>query len=403
MNRLTLQRNVQFLYEEQLARVELISLGCDRLKRDVDNPWVLDAHVNGSTAGVLSRAAYVGSVDGAESVYSRMIRPNYQGGAFNRTRSVNQYLTHWIYPYRGKFHPQMVRALFNILGVGPGSLVFEPFLGSGTAALEASLLGANVVGVDLSPLCAMLARVKTQSVQALPRIRERVADLLNNAKVQLDRDNWTEDENPTVAEFLQVARMVTLSDVARRSRTGDVYLRKNLLAMLESVEAHASAIREFGIKPGKVVARVGDCRNLKGAGVKPGTVDAIVTSPPYSIALDYVKNDEHALDALGVDTKELRATMTGVRGKGARQKLALYNDDMKAMFVEVARILKPGARAAFVVGDATVDGSEYSTTSDMIGWAASAGLDLERTLPKIVYGLYNVMTDEKILIFKRPS
>jgi hypothetical protein len=29
-------------------------------------------------------------------------------------------LTHWIYPYRGKFHPQMVRALFNILGVKPG-------------------------------------------------------------------------------------------------------------------------------------------------------------------------------------------------------------------------------------------------------------------------------------------
>ena len=74
-----------------------------------------------------------------------------------------------------------------------------------------------------------------------------------------------------------------------------------------------------------------------------------MASSPYSIALDYVKNDEHALDALGVDTEKLRELMTGVRGKGREAKLALYNDDMQSMFREVARILKPGARAAFVI------------------------------------------------------
>lgn len=402
MNRLTLQRNVQFLYEEQLARVELTALGCEDMARDADNPWIMAAHVNGTTRDVLTRSAYVGSVDGSESDYAQMIRPNYQGGQFNRTRSVNQYLTHWIYPYRGKFHPQMVRALFNILGVRPGSNVFEPFLGSGTAALEASLLGANVQGVDLSPLCVMLARVKTQSAAAVPRIRARVETLLAKKSVSIDRPTWARDDDPSVADFLQIARMVTLSDVARRSRSAEVYLRKNLTAMLESVEAHAKALSVFSIKPGRVSVQIGDSRNLKSSGVKSSSIDAIVTSPPYSIALDYVKNDEHALDALGVDTAELRGTMTGVRGRGARQKLELYNEDMKMMFAEVARILKPGARAAFVVGDATVDGSEYSTTSDMIVWADHAGLKLDRALPKIVYGLYNVMTDEKILVFRRP-
>ena len=62
-----------------------------------------------------TRSAYLGSLDGRVSVYAELIRPRYQGGQFNRTRSVNQYLTHWIYPYRGKFHPQMVRALLNII------------------------------------------------------------------------------------------------------------------------------------------------------------------------------------------------------------------------------------------------------------------------------------------------
>jgi tRNA G10 N-methylase Trm11 len=146
---------------------------------------------------------------------------------------------------------------------------------------------------------------------------------------------------------------------------------------------------------------VGDCRDLRKSGVADNTVDAIVTSPPYSIALDYVKNDEHALDALGVDTSELRQIMTGVRGRGPKQKLELYNADMQAMFHEVARILKPRARAAFVIGDATVDGREYTTTEQMSEWAIEAGLMLEQSIPKIVYGLYGMFQDEKILIFRK--
>ena len=51
----------------------------------------------------LRRAAYVSTLDGSRSVYEQLVRPSYQGGLFNRSRSVNQYLTHWIYPYRGKF------------------------------------------------------------------------------------------------------------------------------------------------------------------------------------------------------------------------------------------------------------------------------------------------------------
>ena len=128
---------------------------------------------------------------------------------------------------------------------------------------------------------------------------------------------------------------------------------------------------------------------------------AVVTSPPYSIALDYVKNDQHALEALGVSLNGLRNEMTGVRGRGNKAKLALYNEDMQIMFDEVARVLKLGAKAIFVIGDATVDRQEYTTTKEMIVWANASGLTLERQIPKVVYGLYNVMLDEKILIFQK--
>jgi len=401
MNEITLQPNVQFLYEEQLARVELDALGCDRYQRDADNPWQFTAHVNGTTADVLERSAYIGSVDGQPSVYRQLITQNYKGGNFNRTRSVNQYLTHWIYPYRGKFHPQMVRALLNIIGVRKGSLVCEPYLGSGTTAIEASLLGADIVGVDLSPLCVLLTRVKTQSYKAVEAIRARVHRLLSQSSLDVEDPKCWRDRDSNVQDFLQIARMVTLSDVARRRRGSDAALRKNLAAMLESIEAYGRAFKQFDITPGQVNVSVGDCRDLRTVGVRDDSIDGIVTSPPYSIALDYVKNDAHALEALEVDLSKLSQTMTGVRGRGAKEKLELYNHDMQKMFAEVARVLKPGAQAVFVIGDATVDGREYTTTAQMATWAQNAGLTRVRTLPKIVYGLYSVMTDEKIIFFKK--
>ena len=402
MSTLTLQRNLQFLYEEQLARIEARSLGCESWDRDEDNPWQVEVQVNGTAVEVLNRAAYVGGLDGQRTVYEQLIRPNYQGGVFNRTRSVNQYLTHWIYPYRGKFHPQMVRALLNIVGVRPGSRVLDPFVGSGTTALEASLLGVECIGVDISPLCVLLTRVKTRSVEAVGRLRDRVRGLLDEDTLDPGDRSLAHDDDPIVADFVEVARMVTLSDVARRKRDGRVWLRKNLGAMLESVEAHARALREFRITSGPVSAVLGDARDLRTAGIDEASVDAVVTSPPYSIALDYVKNDDHALEALGVSPATLRRDMTGVRGRGPKVKLALYNEDMQRMFHEVARVLKPGARAAFVIGDATVDRSEYTTTREMGDWAVDAGLEREREIPKIVFGLYNVMQDEKILVFRKP-
>jgi SAM-dependent methyltransferase len=394
MNLIELPRNVQFLYEEHLARIEFEALGCTDLVRDGDLWSQLRAHVNGQRAALLARSAYAGCIDGEPSVYGQLITPRYQGGLYNRTRSVNQYLTHWIYPYRGKFHSQMVRALLNLLGAGPGSVVGDFFNGSGTTAVEASLLGASFIGRDLSPLCVVLTRVKTQAWRDVGRIAGRVEELLRQDDIRLDADR----ESGLVRDFLDVARLVTASDTERRGRDEQKALRKNLAGMLESVQAFAAAVGRFHLNPGAVDVRLGDARALD---VEADSVSCIVTSPPYSIALDYVGNDAHALEALQVDMAHLRDTMTGVRGRSGREKLDLYNADMREAFAETARVLVPGGRAAVVIGDATVDGREVTTTDQMVGWAEASGLRLRRTIPKIVFGLYSVMTDEKILVFQK--
>ena len=66
-------------------------------------------------------------------------------------------------------------------------------------------------------------------------------------------------------------------------------------------------------------------------------------------------------------------------------------------------LIKPGATAAFVIRDATVDRTEYTTTKEMGDWAVRAGLEHEREILKIVFGLYRVIQDEKILLFRKPA
>ena len=135
---LLLLDNVQFIYELFLAELELKSFGVDfEVTNGLRGFKILNKSKEIKDV-IKKRGAYFKSIDGEFTDYFYITQKN-------QTRSVNQYLTHWIYPYKGKFHPQMVRALLNIIGLKEGDTIFEPFSGSGTTAVEAQLLGINFI------------------------------------------------------------------------------------------------------------------------------------------------------------------------------------------------------------------------------------------------------------------
>ena len=70
------------------------------------------------------------------------------------------YATHGLFPYRGKFHPQMIKGLINIMGLKPGDVVLDPMMGSGTVLIEACLMGINSIGFDTSPFCRFMTQSK---------------------------------------------------------------------------------------------------------------------------------------------------------------------------------------------------------------------------------------------------
>lgn len=76
------------------------------------------------------------------------------------SRQNTRYSAHGLHEYRGKFNPQIVRAVGNMLGFQPGSWILDPFCGSGTTLLEAVHMGWNAVSVDINPLGVLIARAK---------------------------------------------------------------------------------------------------------------------------------------------------------------------------------------------------------------------------------------------------
>ena len=394
---LVLLDNVQFIYELSLAELELKALGAEfEVTNGLREFKILNKSVKLKEV-IKRKGSYYKAFDGEFTDYYYITQKN-------QTRSVNQYLTHWIYPYKGKFHPQMIRALFNIIGLKEGDTVFEPFSGSGTTALEAQLLGINFIGIDISPLCVIQGRVKTESICVLDEILEVKDEVISKFMpglfnveqnyYKLIKDITT---NEKVINFYNMARLLAVSDNSRRKRDFKTSFIKNLNLMIASVKDFIEIKERLNLKLGNVKTEIGDARDIK---LSDNSIDGIITSPPYSIALDYVQNDAHSLKDLGFDVSEMRNDFIGVRGAG-RSKIELYNEDMKKAYSEMYRVLKPNKYAVIVIGNATYQGKEVKTVEFTIKYMESIGFKLVKNINKIIFGLYNVMKKENILIFKK--
>lgn len=102
-------------------------------------------------------------------------------------RRVLRYGPHGVHEYRGKFFPQLVRALLTIAGVERNDFVLDPMCGSGTTPVEALMLGCKVFGIDMNPLSVFMSRTKCGILSVKPTLLAKEyetfkADLLKSSK-----------------------------------------------------------------------------------------------------------------------------------------------------------------------------------------------------------------------------
>ena len=89
-----------------------------------------------------------------------------------------RYATHGLHEYRGKFFPQLVRALMNIVQLPEGGVVLDPMCGSGTTLVEARLSGRTAYGFDMNPLSVFISDVKCRALTLDPGALTDACDAL---------------------------------------------------------------------------------------------------------------------------------------------------------------------------------------------------------------------------------
>lgn len=272
----------------------------------------------------------------------------------NKSRQT-RYLSHTFHEYKGRFYPQLSKALMNYAGLRVGDTVLDPFCGSGTTLVEGYLYGANAVGIDINPIAVMVANAKVRSlnltIKEIEKIKSSFESLdgdsswkeieVGNFRADLDIDyleNWFPQNNikKIIAiqnaidslenETAQLLSKVILSNLLRKysyQDPSDLRIRRredeppqNIIEeFLEILDKELNELKKFQsiVKPeftSDVRAYLGDIRRLfESTSIRENSIDAVVTSPPYATALPYVDTDRLSLFAFGFTNKSKFRTL----------------------------------------------------------------------------------------------
>ena len=363
---------------------------------------------------LVDRSAYFKLVDGKETTHFRTcnlqnLEEVHKNSSF-RTKVFfldgkysTGYATHSLFPYRGKFHPQLIRALLNILDIKPGHTVLDPMAGSSTVAVEANLLGIDAISVDLSPFCELMGKVKTFALDLDINILESIVANPKEILEKLKKDrvpeyfkNNKDDKKRSYYEIVLLAFLDTVGFAGRSNSSIDKLFTRVLERYISTIKYFQEARQKMNLKIGRSKIIQGSVMKLP---IDDNSIDAIITSPPYSFAIDYLKNDQPQLEYLGHNLEILRQEMIGLQGRGVENKLEIYFDKMDRALGEMKRVSKKNAPVVIIIGTNDIQTNGVRLETKVIELGEKQGLKFELNFKKPIRGLQNTMKEESILFF----
>lgn len=499
-------------YEVQLRRMETEEILGKKIKAE----WRSDVVVETDSAKLSAVRRLTFSKEFRTDGTHALSQPTWQkvlenGDAETGRRKDPKYATHGIHPYKGKFYPQLAKSLMNISGVTSGGTIFDPFCGSGTTLLEGMLNGLVAYGCDMNPLAAKIATAKTAIFSVNRGITEHairsLLETLRQGKTRLkstrdqfdpkvlsELDNWFPARvldklewalsqirlygDQTIVDFCEVVLSSVIREVSQQDPT-DLRIRRRkdpltdapvIELFAERLEAQLARLTKYwsvaGRQPGPLhrpVVLQADSREkttFARIGISAGSIDCVITSPPYATALPYIDTDRLSLMAImGIESsvrsgleenltgsREIRrknreqfedelmtaaafnllpkpvvlalrkllaanrASEVGFRRENMAALLWRYFLDMRANLENVAEILRPGAPAYYVVGDSRTQAGDswvpiktcqhIAEIAEMVGFKPDTLLDIAVTTENFKH-TKNAITKNEILEFRK--
>lgn len=391
-----------------------------------------------------------------------------------------------IHPFPARMAPEL--ALEKLQDLNGKGLVLDPMAGSGTVLRQATDLGHRAVGFDMDPLAVLMTRVWTTAVdeKLVDSLAERVTRRIAAIQPGDAKLPWMDNDSETLAfvdywfaepqkgDLRRIAFVLDelgqeLADPAEhlaidllRIALSRLIITKDKGASLARDVSHSRPHKvadenDFDVFPmfarsikavqkrlkdtppaGGAEIDLGDARTL--TALEDGSIDAVLTSPPYLNAIDYMRGHRLSLIWLGHrlgDLRTIRSTSIGAeRAPDAIDEAAVLNEmrlamgeldllpnkfrsminryvqDIRRMVAEIARVLKAGARATFVMGNSCLRNVFIHNSAAVATAAQHAGLALvseterplpvrSRYLPMTSAPLGKRMRTETILTFAR--
>lgn len=291
--------------------------------------------------------------------------------------------------YRACFKPELP-AFFVERLTKPGDVVHDPFMGRGTTLLEAALRGRVPFGNDVNPLSAMLLRPRL-SPPRQEEVEARLASLDLGACGEVRSDLLAFYHPDTLREIGALrcyllarasAGMLDAVDdwirmVAVNRLTGhspgflSVYTMPPNQAVSVAAQLRINEKRNqtpprrdlraiVARKSKALLAAVSDEDRVTLAAVASravlstapanatpsipdASVDLVVTSPPFLDVVQYKDDNWLRCWFCGIDAESVQITMS--------RSVDAWAASMRAAFLELRRVVKPGGHVAFEVGE----------------------------------------------------
>ncbi len=286
--------------------------------------------------------------------------------------------THGFHTYPARMHPETARRLVEQFG---GGTILDPFVGSGTTALEAMRAGRRFVGLDISRVALEIAWVRTriwkpERAREIERDGHRLSAKARSLKIgDIVLPPWARPEKDwfdpnTLREIVVVKTLIDeLKDAdLRRALTG---VLSSIIVRLSRQSSDSVTLVDPNFRPWpagaaykllaekcseltksllllgsdlhkRKVATVEPDLRLADARTAPIDADVVITSPPYPGVYDYARQHRLRHPLYGDDGAFAEAHEIGSRRAGT----ARYADDLKSCLANAR-----APRRLVVIGD----------------------------------------------------